>query len=191
MKSKEQILKIRATVLYILNAFPMGIDYIKLFKILYYAQQQHLVRYGRTIINDTFQARQRGPVCGFVRKGLKLVEHSKVLEEDFLLFGKNIQVTRGKDCQIIKSDERPDLDELSVSEIKCLDTYIEKFRNMDSEAVSAYSHKDKAWETAYNRAQTDPQLRVMTILEIAESGGANPNTLAYIKENLELDQALN
>ena len=191
MKSKEQILKIRATVLYILNAFPLGIDYIKLFKILYYAQQQHLVCYGRTIISDTFQARQKGPVCGFVRKGLKLIENSRELEGDFQLFGENIQISWGKDCQIINSAEKPDLDELSMSEIKCLDTYIDKFRNMDSKAVSDYSHKDTAWKTAFNRAQTDPQLRVMTILEIAESGGANPNTLSYIKENLELDQALN
>lgn len=191
MKPKEQILKIRATVLYVLNAFPMGIDYIKLFKILYYAQQQHLVCYGRTIINDTFEARQKGPVCGFVRKGLKLIELSRELENDFQLFGENILVAWRKDCQIINSAEKPDLDELSASEIKCLDKYIEKFRNMDSKAVSEYSHKDKAWKTAFNRAQVDPQLRVMTILEIAESGGANPNTLAYIKENLELDQALN
>lgn len=191
MKSKDQILKIRATVLYILNAFPSGIDYIKLFKILYYAQQQHLVCYGRTIINDTFQARQKGPVCGFIRKGLKLIECATELDGDFHLFGENIQVTKGKDCQIISSAEKPDTDELSASEIKCLDTYIEKFRNMDSKAVSDYSHQDNAWKTAFKRAQADPQLRVMTILEIAESGGANPNTLAYIKENLELDQALN
>ena len=191
MKLQDQILKIRATVLYILNAFPMGIDYIKLFKILYYAQQQHLVCYGRTIIHDTFQARQKGPVCGFVRKGLKLIELSKELDNDFQLFGENIHVTKGKDCQVITSAEKPDMDELSVSEIKCLDKYIEKFKDMDSKAVSEYSHKDKAWERAFNRAQTDPQLRVMTILEIAESGGANPNTLAYIKENLELDQTLN
>lgn len=60
MKTKDQILKIRATVLYILQSFPCGIDYIKLFKILYFAQQMHLVNYGRTIIDDTFQARQYG-----------------------------------------------------------------------------------------------------------------------------------
>lgn len=177
--------------MYILNAFPAGIDYIKIFKILYYAQQQHLVLYGRTIIDDTFQARQKGPVSGFVRKGLKLIELSKTLPEDLRLFGENIHVTMGEDCQIITSTEKPDMDELSLSEIKCLDKFIDTFRTMDSEDVSEYSHKDKAWRIAFDRAQTDPQLRVMTILEIAESGGATPNTLAYIKENLELDQALN
>lgn len=54
-----------------------GVDYIKLFKILYFTQRQHLVEYDRTIFDDTFQARQFGPVSGFIRKGLKLKELSK------------------------------------------------------------------------------------------------------------------
>ncbi len=181
MKSKDQILKIRAAVLYILNAFPDGLDYIKIFKILYFAQRQHLVLYGRTIIDDTFQARQKGPVSGFVRKGLKLIENS----------GTGINVRKGNQCQIITSSESADTDELSISEIKCLDKYINDFKSMKSEDVSRISHDDKAWQNAFDRSKIDPQLRFMTILEIAEAGGASPSTLAYIKENLEIDQALN
>ena len=45
MKTSDQISKIKATLLYILNHFPQGVDYIKLFKILYFAQQDHLVKY--------------------------------------------------------------------------------------------------------------------------------------------------
>ena len=62
---------------------------------------------------------------------------------------------------------------------------------MKSEDVSRISHDDKAWQNAFDRSKIDPQLRFMTILEIAEAGGASPSTLAYIKENLEIDQALN
>ena len=83
------------------------------------------------------------------------------------------------------------MDELSVSEIKCMDSYIEKFRDMRSEDISALSHEDAAWQAAFERWQIDPQQWNMSILEIAEAGGANPNTLAYIKENIELDQAIN
>ncbi len=191
MKSKDQILKIRAAVLYILNAFPDGLDYIKIFKILYFAQRQHLVLYGRTIIDDTFQARQKGPVSGFVRKGLKLIENSEELSDDFKLFGTGINVRKGNQCQIITSSESADTDELSISEIKCLDKYINDFKSMKSEDVSRISHDDKAWQKAFDRSKIDPQLRFMTILEIAEAGGASPSTLAYIKENLEIDQALN
>lgn len=191
MKTTDQILKIRATVLYILEKFPSGVDYIKLFKILYFAQREHLVRYGRVIIDDSFQARKLGPVSGFVRKSLKLIELSETLPPDISMFGKGIHITPGPDCQTIRSGEKPDLDELSASETRCLDMYISKFRYMDSDAVSKLSHEDKAWQRAFGRAANDPQQRYMTILEIAKAGGATPNTLAYIKENLELDQALN
>lgn len=190
MKTTDQILKIRATVLYVLNAFPEGVDYIKLFKILYFAQRQHLVDYGRTIIDDTFQARQYGPVSSFIRKGLKLKELSQELSDDFIMFGDGIVVTQQPKCQIISSTVTADLDELSISEIKCLDKYIGEFRDMRSEEISSMSHEDAAWKAAYERWKKDPQQWNMSILEIAEAGGANPNTLAYIKENLELDQAL-
>ena len=39
MKSQEQINKIEAVVLYILQHFKEGLDYIKLFKIMYFAQR--------------------------------------------------------------------------------------------------------------------------------------------------------
>ena len=39
MKTIDHILKIKAVVLYILKAFPEGVDYIHLFKVMYFAQQ--------------------------------------------------------------------------------------------------------------------------------------------------------
>lgn len=58
MKSPEQIDKIKAVVLYILQHFKDGVDYIKLFKIMYFAQREYLATYGLTIVEDTFKARQ-------------------------------------------------------------------------------------------------------------------------------------
>ena len=62
MKTTDQILKIKATVLYILGQMPQGMDYNHLFKILYFAQQKHLVTYGMPLMEDTFCARKHGPV---------------------------------------------------------------------------------------------------------------------------------
>ena len=77
MKSKDDILKIRATVLYLLNKFPEGVDYIKLFKIIYFAQQRHLSTYGRVIINETFH-----DVFGKdLRKTLGTEEYKKMILE--------------------------------------------------------------------------------------------------------------
>ena len=38
MKEKIQIAKMRAVLLYIMQSFPHGVEFIKLFKILYFAQ---------------------------------------------------------------------------------------------------------------------------------------------------------
>ena len=54
MKTIEQIQKIKAVVLYILKQLPQGVDYIHLFKIMYFAQQEHLVIYGLPLLDDTF-----------------------------------------------------------------------------------------------------------------------------------------
>lgn len=186
----EKYTKIRAVVLYILNHFPTGIDYIKLFKILYFAQQLHLVRYGRVIINDEFQARQYGPVSDYIRRSLKTIESEGLLPEESKGFWEGINILSANP-QIISADIEADKDELSGSEIKCLDEFIIKFKDLDSKKVSDISHKDKAWKTAYERSKKDPGLWTMTILEIAEAGNASEYTLAYIKNNIELDHLLN
>ncbi|MBR4324278.1 MAG: hypothetical protein IKP73_01980 [Bacteroidales bacterium] len=46
MKSKDQISKIQAVVAYILKKVPQGLDYIHLFKIMYFAQQEYLIVWG-------------------------------------------------------------------------------------------------------------------------------------------------
>lgn len=65
MKTTDQILKIKAVVSYILQQIPEGLDYIHLFKMMYFAQQEHLVIYGIPIFDDSFVARKHGPVPTF------------------------------------------------------------------------------------------------------------------------------
>ena len=74
MKTIDQILKIKAVVLYILKAFPEGVDYIHLFKVMYFAQQNQLKEYGLPIVYDTFVARKHGPVPTLTYKVLRGVE---------------------------------------------------------------------------------------------------------------------
>ena len=66
MKTIEQINKIETVVLYVLRNFPEGVDYIKLFKIIYFAQKEYLANYGKVLCPDTFKARTFGPVPGKV-----------------------------------------------------------------------------------------------------------------------------
>lgn len=187
MKTKDEILKMRAAVLYVLQSFDDGVDYIKLFKILYFAQKEHLVKYGRGVIGDTFHALKYGPVPSFIYKSLQMLEGRLDEESDFEEFSKGIRVN---DDSLVFSAELPDVDELSVSDIKCLDKSIAKYKDMDSYHLSGKSH-DIAWKEAYTRAQDDPEKDRMTLIDIAKAGHAKPGIIDYIRENIQIDKYLN
>lgn len=91
MKTPIQIAKIKAVILYIMQSFPDGVDYIKLFKILYFAQQDHLVRYGKVLVDESFRAVKHGPVPTYTYKALQIAE-GKPLEGDFEDFLSGIEV---------------------------------------------------------------------------------------------------
>ena len=69
MKTIEQIDKIKATVLYVLEHMKNGVDYIHLFKVMYFAQQEHLVVYGSPIMEDSFLARKHKSCAGLYIQG--------------------------------------------------------------------------------------------------------------------------
>ena len=71
MKTRDQILQIRSLLLYILKQFPDEADYIKLFRIMYFAQRTYLVTYGKQIVCETFFAHQLGPVPVFTYRALQ------------------------------------------------------------------------------------------------------------------------
>lgn len=181
MKTIEQIKKIESVVLYVLKKFPEGVDYIKLFKIIYFAQKEYLANYGRVLCPDTFKARTFGPVPALSDKVIKMVE----LEEDYITsfpdlkeFCSSIHVQN----QLVFATDEPDMDYLSTKECACLDKWYEYCKDKDSkEELSPESH-DEAYRKAYARYKNDPQLGTLTNMEIAKAGNATEKMLAYIRE---------
>ena len=153
---------------------------------MYFAQKVHLVKYGRGVIGDTFHALKYGPVPSFICKSLQMLEGRLEMEVDFVKFCKGIRVDNGSK---VVSTEPSDLDELSRSDMKCLDKSIEKYRDMDSYRLSGRSH-DAAWKEAFGRAQENPEKDRITLLDIAKAGHAKPGVIEYIKENIQIDKYL-
>ena len=123
MKTTEQINKIEAVVLYILQHFKDGIDYIKLFKIMYFAQREYLATYGLTIAEDTFKARQLGPVPSLTYKVVKMVENGEE-SEDLKHFTSSIHVN---DEKKIYANESPDMDYIAEMEKEELQGFYPEF----------------------------------------------------------------
>jgi len=189
MKTKEEIKKIESVVLYILNRFQEGVDYIKLFKIMYFAQKDYLLSYGKVLCPDTFKARKYGPVPMLSDKVLKTVETQESLRnrDDLKPFSLAIKVDKN---QRVFSLQEPDLDYLSGKERKCLDKWIEYCYDKDSiKELSPESH-DAAYDAAWSAYQDDPQKGEMTLIEIARAGGASDKLISYIREKELMNEQL-
>lgn len=184
MKSFIQIKKIKAVLLYIMKSFPDGVDYIKLFKILYFAQQDHLVRYGKVLVDESFKAVKHGPVPTYTYKALQIAE-GKPLEGDFDEFLSGIAVIDKK----VYTSVSPDMDYISGANIKCLEAAIEKYKDADPYDLSDMSH-DSAWEEANNRILDDPQKNFITIIDMARAGNASETMVDYIREKQLVKNAL-
>ena len=167
MKSQEQINKIEAVVLYILQHFKEGLDYIKLFKIMYFAQREYLATYGLTIAEDTFKARQLGtvPSNGDESADLKGFISSIRVDEN-----QNVYATAA-----------PDMDYIADMEKEELDKTITKYGNVDSKRLSEMSHDD-AYKAMCERMKDDPQKDVLTLIDIARAGGATDAMVNHIRQ---------
>lgn len=184
MKTIDQLLKIKAVVAYILQQMPNGVDYIHLFKMMYFAQQEHLVVYGMPIAEDTFLARRHGPVPALTYKVLRSLEGKVLLGSDELReFAKSFTLVCDNGHQIVKlaKGEVCDMDELSRSNVKVLDKWIGKCKDVESFDLSDLSH-DKAWENAKKQTERTGEDTKISLYDMAKAGGASSDMLNVIRE---------
>lgn len=184
MKSVEQLLKIKAVVLYILQQMPKGVDYIHLFKMMYFAQQEHLVVYGMPIVDDTFLARKHGPVPALTYKVLRGLEGKITLDTQELKdFAQSLTLVSSGGHPIVKlaDGQNCDMDELSRSNMKMLDKWIVRCKDVDAFDLSDMSH-DKAWELAKMHTEKTGEDTKISLYDMAEAGGASQDMLSVIRE---------
>lgn len=188
MKTADEISKIKTCALYILKNFDNGIDYIKLFKIMYFAQQDHLIKFGKPIFNETFHALKHGPAPSFTYKCFQILDgRLPSTDNDLENFIHSFRINT--ETKQVFPNEEPDMDELSKSNIKSLDKAIEKCSNLDSYSLSEMSH-DEAWTNAFSRAMDDPEKDRMSSIEIAKAGNATDDVINHIREKERLKRAL-
>lgn len=120
-------------ILYLANKRP-SIDKMSLYKFLFFADIEHLNKYGRPIIGDYYVAMPLGPVPSQVKDLLEKEKHSEFDIDEYM-----ITATR-------KSNN----DYLSQSDMEVLDTIYDKLKNFSARQLSELSHKHPAWINARN-----------------------------------------
>lgn len=132
-------------ILYILSNFSGGTDYIKLYKILYFANREHLAKVGVPITHDQFKAWDLGPVPSFTGSLVKHLEAMEALPADMSIFKGAIKVRKNK---LIKAVEDPEKDSIPDYTKRVIDGFIKKYKYYNSKQLSQESHDD-AWKEAY------------------------------------------
>lgn len=164
--------KIIEVVLYILNKTG-GLDYYRLFKILYFANQRSLVEWGQLMIADKFCALPHGPVPTELYntiKGKRGILHSS--DQDFSV----------SDYYLLPKREA-EMDYLSEYDVDVLDDCISKYGQMSFAELESSSHT-ACWKKAREKAGS----HVIDIADMARDGGANEDLIQYINDSMELDE---
>lgn len=168
-------------MLYILNA-TKGTDIYHVLKILYFAEQKHLVKWGSRITADNFRAYEYGPVADQLYHAIR---NSRKLDKDLPDMLRQVVYFAGDDApNVLLARRNADLDYLSKSEIECLDEAIKENANLTFDELKQKSH-DMAWQEAY-QGEDD----LMSAVSIAKAAGANEAMIEYIVDQLDIDKAL-
>ena len=147
-------------------------DFLRVFKVLYFAEQKHLARFGRPIVGDNYLAMKHGPVPSSIYFELNNVGDSidRIFKKQ-IYFSDFFEVKR-KVIKNLSAKIEPNLDYISESELTCLNESLEENKHLSFKQLSDKSH-DMAWKKANENDEMD-------ILEIAKSGGASDDMLTYI-----------
>lgn len=154
-------------------------DYHKVFKILYFAEQQHLKNYGQPLTGDAYLAMPYGPVPSFLYDIFKASENQSSPFAEALELSKAFIVTRKEKVPYVTAAREANTDELSETNIEALLKSIEENHHLSFRDITEKSH-DSAWRKAEKAAETE-----MSYFDIAESVKATPEILKYILLNAE------
>ncbi len=116
---------------------------LKACKMLFFADKEHLLKYGRFITQDIYHKLDLGPVPSFTLNLINMP--SEILtEEDQLHLNKYITFSDDK-FRVITCRKNPDLEQLSDSEIEVLDQVIDKYGRFNAGELIEETHKEHFW----------------------------------------------
>lgn len=133
----------------------------KVMKLMYFADRKHLVDFGSPISGDTYQKMTYGPVPSFTNN----------VANDNMDSHKGIISKNG---WVLTANKAPDMDDLSESEVECIENSLDTYSKYTFDELTAISH-DIAW----NCADWD-----ISYMKIAEEGGADADMMAFIREQI-------
>ena len=117
-------------------------DFHKIFKLIYFADRQHLADWGRPITGDTYIAMDAGPVPSRLYDMMKIVRGDSYISDTEGL-GQYFQV---ENWMYVRPLQDADLNKLSANEQEALSDAIAKYASLSYDEIKEKSH-DVAWRS--------------------------------------------
>jgi uncharacterized phage-associated protein len=138
--------KIVDVMLYLTEKNNKRITFVRLLKLIYFADRLHLRRHGRTISTDCYFAMEHGPVASKVYDFCKAIvgnlSNDQIQDLSFL----ERYFDKGSMNYEIISKVPPNSDNFSDSEIEVLDEVVSKFGNLSDNEISSMTHNFFEWK---------------------------------------------
>ena len=153
-------------------------DFHKIFKVIYFADRQHLAEWGRPITGDTYIAMEAGPVPSRLYDMLKIVRGDSYMPDTEGL-SRFFQV---ENWMYLRPLVDADLNKLSPNEQQALDNSIAQYSSLSYDEIKEKSH-DVAWRSTARDFSIKWE-------DIAREAGLSSEELECINEYNVLEAAL-
>ena len=167
-------------ILYIMQKMGGTCDIHRCHKILYFADNEHLSKYGRSITGDAYVRMDFGPVPTCIYDLFKAVRGDS-------FFSSQVDDVR-RDCfhfvnhKDIVAVAKPDMNYLSESDVEILDKYIALLKDKDFNSVSEVSHGYAWMHTAQNA--------VISVRDRLTEMGDTDEYIKYIEQQMRAAEAV-
>ena len=147
-------------------------DFHKIFKILYFADRNHLSEYGRTITGDTYIAMNDGPVPSNIYDIFKSVRGDGYFKDQGN-FAKLFTIVH---WDVVHPMQEPNMKALSKTDIEFIEQSLNEYGEMSWNEIRDKSH-DYAWR---NTAKNAP----ISLENIVFETGSEDSFVEYLKEQM-------
>jgi uncharacterized phage-associated protein len=149
---------------------------------MYLADKDHLVRYGRPITGDLYSAMEHGPVPSNLYNAFKeMSKRQAARNENAKILAKGIRLDTTYRYPRIEPLAEVDPLQLSVSDTKSLERVVKQFGKMTFSQVRQIAHDTPAWEIAWNGKPEGKDAAPMKFEDFFED---DANALSGVKEEM-------
>jgi len=151
-RSKVNRSKALHALLYVVSRLPQPANIYNVLKCIWFADRDHLEQFGRQIYGERYFAPKHGPVPSLA---YNMIKYAADREDTFNLSWPELLESFAANTTGISARKQPVLEELSRSELICLNAAVKKYGSLSFSRLKRISHQSRAYQEADENGDID------------------------------------